>query len=87
MREPTEMELRVAKAIQDCVYVDGADDFRYAPTVEGVYEAARAAIRAMREPTPEVAAVLEHGKPNRFRVWGADYWRDGIDAASPPIER
>ena len=45
MREPTEMELRVAKAIIDSgIRGDLADD-------EWTLLAARAAIRAMREPT------------------------------------
>lgn len=92
-REPTEMELRVAQAIcesQGLVWAlqgdpmtsgSGGDDR------DGYLIEARAAIHAMREPTPEMRGVRVVWAPiarpldmweNRLNLWTAM-----IDAASP----
>jgi hypothetical protein len=76
-REPTEMELRVAKAIRAC---DENDKTGPLATYE---ELARAAIRAMREPTTEMkdAGHPEDGPLKPYFAWIAM-----IDAASPQEE-
>lgn len=99
MREPTEMELRVAKAINPHCHWDGfpsnADDIdreRFQATMDVALWRARDSIRAMREPTN---AMLEDAGP--VENWGAetgcdqyademhrDWWRSMIDVASPP---
>jgi hypothetical protein len=93
-REPTEMELRVAKAIcrevcedhlasgfampQDFQNGLDADWREYLPT-------ARAAIRAMREPTTEMLRDALIGMPVRTEP-AAAIWEVLIDAASPQEE-
>ena len=76
MREPTEMELRVAKAIIDSgIRGDLADD-------EWTLLASRVAIRAMRSPTEDIleAGAKAHPDDKMYeRCWNAM-----IDAASPP---
>ena len=74
MTEPTEMELRVAKAISGF----GLGEDRIA--------VARAAIRAMREPT---ADMIGPGKGALLYEGAAEIkqsWRSMIDAASPERE-
>jgi hypothetical protein len=83
---PTEMEVRVCEAMKRCAINDAS------------YEAlARAAIRAMREPTPEMieAADLKSGVfcNGLYVSRASDYetphkfiWTAMIDAASPPQE-
>lgn len=76
-REPTEMEARVGNAI---LRVIGAEE----PHI--LLEAARAAIRAMREPTAEMTTVGDrtiqnyYTEPDDF----TNAWRSAVDAASPP---
>lgn len=72
--EPTEMELRVARAVQDAMLdTDDGDGSSDAMAV------ARAAIQAMREPTlaMEVAGI----EPFLVKL---DSYRAMITAASPP---
>jgi len=77
--EPTEMELRVAKAItRECQLAKGD------PVLM-----ARAAIRAMREPYPEMAeAAIRTFVRENGGIEHAPYmtWRAMIDAASPQEE-
>lgn len=75
-RAPTEMELRVAKALDDVI--DGWYD---AQSNLNTVDLARAAIRAMREPTEE---MIEAG----FDEDGGRYitWIKMIYAASPEEE-
>lgn len=96
MRQPTEMELRVAKYLLGFLHKDA---------VEGVDDiaAARAAIRAMYEPTEEMAtcggyafgvdqpikvevdpAYHHDDDPDFLAVGGRQCWQAMIDAASPP---
>lgn len=65
MRQPTEMELRVMQAIDEHGLKDGVFDF---------FKAARAAIRAMRDPSEEMS--------NQDGLCHA-IWIRMIDAASP----
>ena len=92
--EPTEMEMRVAKAICREVCEDhlasgfaGPQDFQngldadwreYLPT-------ARAAIRAMREPT---FRMIDEGATSSDEIcmYPENVWRAMIDAASPQEE-
>ena len=69
-REPTEMELRVAEAMGGV----GCDDYWVG--------LARAAIRAMREPTTEMLRDALIGMPVRTEP-AAAIWEVLIDAASP----
>lgn len=92
MRDPTEMEMRVAKAMQERLFdrrpgfVD--DDNLSGVSIDGsidLYAFARAAIRAMREPTDamrdaEFALYIGDGK------YSGNTWRAMIDAASPEAE-
>ena len=76
-REPTEMELRVAGAM----YEDALASVAHVPFAEYVgrenwIKSARAAIRAMREPTQGMLGVL---RPTE----DVHPWRAMIDAASP----
>ncbi len=71
MADPTEMELRVAKAIMESPYVDYSDPASFLPH-------ARVAIRAMREPTE---AMLEEQQKYDGNCVA---WEAMIDAASPP---
>ena len=83
-REPTEMENCVAKAIKDDSKSNGGLGTSY-------LSLARAAIRAMREPTDamedivwenqEIKKLVEEGTPPINAVWVAM-----IDAASPQEE-
>ena len=83
-REPTEMENCVAKAIKDDAKSNGGLGTSY-------LSLARAAIRAMREPTDamedivwenqEIKKLVEEGTPPINAVWVAM-----IDAASPQEE-
>lgn len=89
MSEPTEMELRVARAIFAAV----AEDFdKLSGFVRmDALSQARAAIRAMREPTEEmVTAGFVAGNeaddpygPGNHAVTAAPVWQAMIDAASP----
>jgi hypothetical protein len=82
--EPTEMEMRVAEAIKS------VDDSKSNGGLGASYlRLARAAIRAMREPYPEMAeaAILTFVRENGG-IEHAPYmtWRAMIDAASPGDE-
>lgn len=88
MREPTEMELRAAQALavaRGCRWERCSDNDR-----EMVIEEARAAIRAMREPTRAMrddgAAEFYGFNPewNSPSEYITDAWAAMIDAASPP---
>lgn len=93
-RKPTEMELRVAQAI--CEAQGLAWDMQGNPMTsgsggddrDGFILEARAAIRAMREPTAEmtayVRAKLEGTIPKGPNDWYTEPYRNMIDAASPP---
>ncbi len=84
-REPTEMELRVARALYDGRNL-GAEAITSAllPQWEDLHPLyrrawvlkARAAIRAMREPTNEMFLTIEY----------ISDWYAMIDAASPPAQ-
>jgi len=79
VREPTEMELRVAKVLYDdlCSDPDNTIPEGYA------IELAQAAIRAMREPTSgmlEAEAKLYVGNG----AYAGNTWHAMIDSASPP---
>ena len=73
-REPTEMELRVAKAIRAC------DENPKTGPLATYEELARAAIRAMRVPTTEMMSGY-----NSF-LTQIENWQAMIDAASPGDE-
>lgn len=73
-RAPTEMELRVAKAIRAC------DENPKTGPLATYEELARAAIRAMRTPTTEM--LLGY---NSF-LTQIENWQAIIDAASPQEE-
>jgi len=74
MTEPTEMELRVAMAIRISLRQQEISDNFYVPE-------ARAAIRAMREPTE---GMLKAGRSDGMIPFGAtECWKPMIDAASP----
>ena len=79
-REPTEMELRVAEAIKS------ADNELYSKPAGGFgttyLSLARAAIRAMREPTTEMLRDALIGMPVRTEP-AAAIWEVFIVAASP----
>lgn len=93
MREPTEMELRVAKAL----WLETSEDDltraaraaftheRMADILETEIDLARVAIRAMRDfPTIQMAdAGLNAGGLSR-RSHAVTVWHAMIDAASPP---
>jgi len=78
--DATEMELRVAKAIKD------ADMLASSGPLKTYEELARAAIRAMREPTfvmiDEGATCLINSE--EICMNPDDVWSAMIDAASPP---
>lgn len=79
MRQPTEMELRAAEALavaRGCRWERCGDNDR-----EMVIEEARAAIRAMREPTDDMLEPLGTGEAYK---WARGSWTIMIDAASPP---
>ena len=88
-REPTEMETRVAKALDDVI--DGWYDAQSINTVD----LARAAIRAMREPNDMMlqaqSDTMEHhyfgdGVYDQTEEVRAEAYRAMIDAASPEEE-
>lgn len=82
-REPTEMELRVAKALLDFVQSRDYNAERAAHGITAYYlDQARAAIRAMREPT---VAMADAGGENiwPFEEQAVIVWQAMIDAASP----
>lgn len=68
-REPTEMELRVLRAISEIHSGNQAEGLAIV----------RAAIRAMREPTDEMAQNIAYWCDGRTEAW-----RILIDTASPP---
>ena len=77
-REPTEMELRVAKAVEPLTFAFGPEQLKEAALIR-----ARIAIQAMREPTDEMVDAL----PDHAALGNEDdVWYAYIDAASPPIE-
>lgn len=83
MREPTEMETKVwrAMSMEEFYSVDEGDD-----GIPRGLKVARAAIRAMREPTREQEIVMNKllgpdTPPTRRWGW---VWESMIDAASPP---
>tara|TARA_R110000868_G_scaffold72509_1_gene211247 strand:+ start:2332 stop:2583 length:252 start_codon:yes stop_codon:yes gene_type:complete len=81
-REPTEMELRVAKAI--------CNVSNRAPWADENYDLfldeARAAIRAMREPTTKM--LREAGMDGVCSTEDVAFmWGEMIDAASPPEDK
>jgi hypothetical protein len=82
--KPTEMELRVAKAAYESVYDDGWDN-AYEGHQEMCLTAARAAIRAMREPT---FRMIDEGATSSDEtcMYPEDVWNAMIDAASPQEE-
>ena len=78
--KPTEMELRVAEAIKS------VDDSKPKGGLGATYlSLARAAIRAMREPTTEMLRDALIGMPVRTEP-AAAIWEVLIDAASPQEE-
>lgn len=82
MTDPTEMELRVAKALSR------SDAFDPTHTDEDYVNMARAAIRAMREPTKEMMDAYLDAEPMLDdEGWNGapakDAWQAMIDAASP----
>jgi hypothetical protein len=94
-REPTEMELRVSRALDDLI--EGWFSDRAEAKLNTV-DLARAAIRAMREPTKHMCIVgndevREHcytdgtesmGYGTLFEPWcAAKTWEAMIDSASP----
>ena len=75
--EPTEMDERVADALFDAM-----------PGKLELHDAiklARAAIRVMREPTPDMEVKLR-GMVKTSGAIGKDWYHAGIDAASPQEE-
>ena len=93
MREPTEMELRVAAVIEPAAFGD-YDESRlpgyYANLKYDALLSARAAIRAMREPTKDMCdeGATELCCFDRGGDSGSEYamntWKAMIDTASPP---
>lgn len=93
MTEPTEMELRVAKALCEEQGFDWDKQKSFLTSASGgdneqlfYISQARAAIRAMREPTPD---MIGPGKGALLYEGAAEIkqsWRSMIDAASPERE-
>jgi len=81
-RPPTEAEMNVAMAL-DAVIEDWFRDKSEAKL--NTLDLARAAIRAMREPTPEMEAEFMNlsGPLQRGEIGPHDFWQRLIDAASP----
>lgn len=82
---PTDMELRVARALYEVEGGPGQTPWEsdtlksYRENV--MYKKARAAIQAMREPTPEMTSPHVHGE-----MWSKSRlttWQAMINAASP----
>lgn len=91
-RAPTEMELRVAKVLMeramDYITTPAWAERSWQQTNEGrahYINTARAAIRAMREPTTEMLRDALIGMPVRTEP-AAAIWEVLIDAASPEDE-
>jgi hypothetical protein len=89
---PTEMELRVCDAITLDLH-NQKKPIKHHPDGRSYIEfdtrsAARAAIRAMREPTPEMMSECEnlHGPLTRCEIHPSEMWTAMIDAASPERE-
>lgn len=93
-REPTEMELRCAKAGYERAIQTNVD-FPSEPPLqswenqsdslkEDWYSIARAVIRVMREPTAEMVAAGRASVGHQFGTDDDVIWRDMIDAALPP---
>lgn len=81
MREPTEMEDRVAHAIAEEWIVNR-------PVSDQWHFLARAAIRAMREPTNEVTTAimdLMSGRPCAATAHGI--WRTLVDTLTPAPDK
>lgn len=68
MREPTEMEDRVAEAIRDAFFAQPVDRQNTFPRDPYWSTAARAAIRAMREPTAEM--IDAGGRNIAYEIFG-----------------
>lgn len=85
MREPTEMELRVAKAAHNAFMADEWDSLREGGIERALWlQAIRSAIRAMREPTDDMRKAIGEGSDcGRFECF-LNAYRDGVNAASPP---
>jgi hypothetical protein len=88
-REPTEMELRVAKALADQMYVSEWDDLMPSYRTRSL-EMARTAIRAMRDCTEQMVAQAQTSYEADLKGVGRTIigclWMEMIDAASPPDE-
>lgn len=82
-REPTEMELRVARAIADDTNGDLINPGDHDGGIASL-RIARAAIRAMREPAPEFFDALAATDKMWRELNSTIVWRTFIDAASPP---
>ena len=85
MTLPTEMELRVAKALDPDAFSDAEPDYgrgHQANRAAKAIDRARAAIRAMRTPTEEMMATYKPWR--KFKM--VNQWQALIDAASPPEE-
>ena len=95
-RPPTPIELKVAKAIWEC------REFPFPPFVQQTWDQgtliaqeatlalARAAIRAMYEPTEDMlwaAHDVPVGGPSYVSGFKPEMWSVMIDTASPPIPR
>lgn len=100
-REPTEMELRVAKALYDgrnlgaeCVQAIALPSWKDTPSIYRTpwILKARAAIRAMHEPTENMltaaveVAIDHYAGDGLYLHTDKQTWCAMIDAASPPIE-
>ena len=89
-REPTEMELRVARALQAEYFSQyGHVETTSSATLQPApshFALARAAIRTMREPTPEIISALGAVPAASGRDWPNTRaaYSAMIDAASPP---
>lgn len=88
MREPTEMELRVAKVLTPFCHWGGISPNSLPSDIEAwqshmttAIEQARAAIRAMHTPTE---AMLELAERHDGRDTALGVWNDMIGLASPP---
>ena len=98
MRKPTEMELRVAEAILGTLAVPGVPLIKNTMALLSeknrakVLEQSRAAIRAMREPTPEMDQAGDSEIEQQCDYSGPFVsahkfvWKAMINAASPEEE-
>lgn len=86
---PTEMELRVAEALFSVEY-GNIPNYQWeqeasSPELLAYWvKCARAAIRAMREPTQQMLAIAEQQVPQRSRLGLC--WQAMINAASPTTD-